>query len=123
MTKSLTTYAKLLADISLSDLDGFVNLLKEAGALLQVESIITRAEKIINLRALSKTVTIYRAGELNSETKKELIKKIEIIIDQPIVKEVEDKSLLAGLKIELPSIIIDGSLLGRLKGLSVSLKS
>jgi F0F1-type ATP synthase delta subunit len=123
MTKSVLTYAKLLAELSLKDLAGFINLLKEDDALLQIESIIATAEKMINLRELNKTVTIYSADELDQEVKTILFEKIQSVIEEPIIKEVKDKYLLAGVKVELPGGVIDGSLLGRLNHLNASLKS
>jgi F0F1-type ATP synthase delta subunit len=130
MTRSLTAYASLLADLILgskkgeleSTLDNFTNLLKEDDVLLQIELIIAKAEKIIEQKIREQTVTISSASHLSSEVKKMLVEKIEKLVPAAMIKEVTDESLLAGVKIELPNGVIDGSLQGQLNRLAVGLK-
>ncbi len=130
MTRSLTAYASLLADLILgskkgeleSTLDNFTNLLKEDDVLLQVELIIAKAEKIIEQKIREQTVTISSASHLSPEVKKMLVEKIEKLVPAAMIKEVMDESLLAGVKIELPNGVIDGSLQGQLNRLAVGLK-
>lgn len=130
MTRSLTAYASLLADLILgskkgeleSTLDNFTNLLKEDDVLLQIELIIAKAEKIIEQKIREQTVTISSASHLSPEVKKMLVEKIEKLVPSAMIKEVMDESLLAGVKIELPNGVIDGSLQGQLNRLAVGLK-
>lgn len=130
MTQSLIAYASLLADLILgskkaeleSVLDNFTHLLKEDDVLLQVELIIAKAEKIVEQKIREQTVTISSANGLLPEVKKMLVEKIEQLVPAAMIKEVVDEELLAGVRIELPNGVVDGSLQGQLNRLATRLK-
>lgn len=121
MASSLKAYANTLVNLSLDELDGFVELLKADGVILQVETIIAQAEKIIAEQTFNKTVTVTSAAALGSEDRHKLYEKVKELVELPIIKEVVDPKLIAGVKIELPHGVIDGSLAHRLNTLKTTL--
>lgn len=92
---------------------GIINFIKEsteANLLSEVTSTEGRSKK--------KVVTLYTARALDNTDKKQITKKLEILVGcEIILKEIIDKSLLAGFRLKFEDWVYDASIKGQLENL------
>ncbi|MBI1954581.1 MAG: ATP synthase F1 subunit delta [Proteobacteria bacterium] len=101
----------------------FINLLMEAKRLSLLENIVNDFEQLLFFKENIKGVSVFFAHPLTKEQQQEIQKNLERYFQCPLKLDFkEDKTLLAGLKVNYESYEIDLSLQHQIKNLSAAMK-
>lgn len=99
--------------------DAFIGLLSERHELKRVDDVIRAIDLVWKERFGAATITIETASTLNASTHTAL-SKIAVGAE---LREVINKTLIAGARLRIDDRIIDGSILGKLNQLKIHLQS
>lgn len=136
MNESIKKYSKVLAEIILNAkkdeveeyLSAFIEMLKDSGAVLSIESIIREARAMAQRDLESRTVDLRHAGAFDEQSESRMKESIRAEMRKQgkeaiFINESKDESLISGAVIDFPGMRVDASLSGRIQRLAEQMKS